>query len=149
LNPPLLVYDCAARWVILSDTQGGDIVLELTKETDSPCSLGMPQKIAALLAYLLAWVGGLIFYFGEKDNRFVRFCAMQSLMVNAALITATVLLTILSRIDAIGVVFFVLNVLVTVAAVAAMVFLGVQGYRGYSVRLPFVGELAEQWSAID
>jgi len=124
-------------------------MLELVKQPDSPCSLGMPQRIAALLAYLLAWVGGLIFYFGEKDNKFVRFCAMQSLMINAVLITAMVLLTILSRVDTIGVVFFVLNILVSVAVVGALVFLGVQGYRGYSVKLPFVGELAEQWSAID
>jgi hypothetical protein len=50
---------------------------------NGPTSMGMDANVAAGLSYLFSIVGGLIFYFGEKQNRFVRFHAMQSILFNA------------------------------------------------------------------
>src|SRR5437667_7915954 len=50
---------------------------------NGPTSMGMDANVAAGLSSLLSIVGGLIFYFGEKQNRFVRFHAMQSIIFNA------------------------------------------------------------------
>ena len=41
-----------------------------------PTSMGMQANVAAGLNYLFGWIGGLIFFLGEKQNRFVRFHAM-------------------------------------------------------------------------
>ena len=49
------------------------------------CSINMQPNLAALLSYLLGFVTGLIFYLIEKDNKFVRFHAMQSILVFGAL----------------------------------------------------------------
>ncbi|HEX9133844.1 MAG TPA: DUF4870 domain-containing protein [Ktedonobacteraceae bacterium] len=43
-------------------------------------SLGMRARTAGWLSYLLGWVTGLIFFLLEKENRFVRFHAMQSIL---------------------------------------------------------------------
>ena len=43
-------------------------------------ALGMKARTAGWLCYLFAWVTGLIFFLLERDSRFVRFHAMQSML---------------------------------------------------------------------
>src|SRR5215472_15274355 len=43
-------------------------------------SLGIRARTAGLLCYLFGWVTGLIFFLLEKENHFVRFHAMQSIL---------------------------------------------------------------------
>ena len=44
-------------------------------------STGINPTVAGLLCYLLGFVTGIIFLVLEKENRFVRFHAMQSIFV--------------------------------------------------------------------
>ena len=44
-------------------------------------SLGLEENFEAVLCYIGFWVTGLIFYFVEDKNKFVRFHAMQSILV--------------------------------------------------------------------
>jgi len=44
-------------------------------------SIGMQPNLAGLLCYFLGFITGLVFYLVEKKNHFVRFHAMQSLVV--------------------------------------------------------------------
>src|SRR5258706_8239555 len=46
-----------------------------------PTSMGMQANVAAGLSYLFGWIGGVIFFFCEKQNPFVRFNAMQSVIL--------------------------------------------------------------------
>ncbi|MQY55153.1 MAG: hypothetical protein GH156_01060, partial [Dehalococcoidia bacterium] len=41
---------------------------------------GIEPNIAGLLCYVLGWVTGLVFFLIEKDDEFVRFHAMQSII---------------------------------------------------------------------
>jgi len=54
-------------------------------EIDADCtkksSTGMDPKVAVLLAYLFGWVGGLVFWLIEKENKFVKWNALQSLIL--------------------------------------------------------------------
>src|ERR1044072_6679688 len=52
--------------------------------TPSPTSsaAGLDPKAAAALSYI--WIVGLIFFFIEKENKFVRFHAMQSILFGIA-----------------------------------------------------------------
>ena len=43
-------------------------------------STGLQENVAGLLCYVLGWVTGLIFILIEKENKFVRFHAMQSIV---------------------------------------------------------------------
>lgn len=44
-------------------------------------STGLDANVAAGLSVLLGWVGGLVFFLVEKDSKFVRFHAMQSILI--------------------------------------------------------------------
>ena len=44
-------------------------------------SLGLEENFEAALCYLFFWISGLFFYFVEDKNKFIRFHAMQSILV--------------------------------------------------------------------
>ena len=48
-------------------------------------STGIQPNVAALLAYLVGFVSGLVFFLIEKENKFVRFHAMQSIGLSGGL----------------------------------------------------------------
>ena len=52
---------------------------------EAKTSTGMNQNVAGLLCYLAGWITGLIFFLIEKENRFVRFHAMQSIITFGSL----------------------------------------------------------------
>lgn len=111
-----------------------------------PCSTGLDQGVAVLLAYLFGWISGLIFYFVERQNQLVRFSAMQSIMLSALWFALLLTLSILSSIPLLGIVFRILNGLFGVGFVALVVVLIIQGFKGKRVVLPVLGELADRWS---
>jgi uncharacterized membrane protein len=101
---------------------------------------GQAQKapVAAFLCYLAGWITGLIFYLVEKDNRFVRFHAMQSIVTFGGL---TVITTILGFIPVIG---LILLPLVGIAWFVLWILLMVKAFQGEKIKLPFAGEIAEK-----
>ena len=98
---------------------------------------GIKPNIAALLAYLLGFVTGLIFLLIEKNNKFVRFHAMQSIIVFGGIFIAQ---WIISFIPAIGP---VLSGLVSLLGVGLWVVLMVKAFQGEQFKLPWAGDLAE------
>jgi len=46
-------------------------------------SLGLDENIEGALCYVLGWLTGIVFFVLEKDNRFVKFHAMQSIVVHS------------------------------------------------------------------
>ena len=61
-------------------------------ENTQKTSTGLDANVAAALTYAVGWVTGLAFLVMEKDNRFVRFHAMQSTIVFATLSLGFILL---------------------------------------------------------
>jgi len=55
-------------------------------------SLGLDENVEALLCYLFGWVTGIIFLILEKENKLVRFHAMQSLITFLFLSIVSVLI---------------------------------------------------------
>lgn len=47
-----------------------------------PSSTGMKENVAGLLCYPVGWITGLIFILIEKESRFVRFHATQSIIAS-------------------------------------------------------------------
>src|ERR1700731_664982 len=62
--------------------------------TRDPSSMDLPPNVAAALA-CIPLVGGIIFYFLEKRNGFVRFYAMQSIIFGSAWILFDIISKIL------------------------------------------------------
>ena len=103
-------------------------------------STGIQPNVAGLLCYLLGWVTGLIFFLIEKDNKFVRFHAMQSMIVFGGL---TVLNIVFSMLFALSGLFFIFK-LIYLAGLALWIVLMVKAYQGESFKIPVAGDIAEQ-----
>ncbi len=101
-------------------------------------STGIEPKVAALLSYLVGWVTGLIFFLIEKDNKYVRFHAFQSMVVFGAL---TVLSIILVMIPVIG---WALIPIVNIAGLILWITLMIKAYQGEKLKLPVAGDMAEK-----
>ncbi|MGZ3611983.1 MAG: hypothetical protein ACXVDN_08015 [Ktedonobacteraceae bacterium] len=121
---------------------------------NGPTSMGMDANVAAGLSYLFSIVGGLIFYFGEKQNRFVRFHAMQSILFNAfwivlfivfffvqSILYATVILSPLAL------VLTCLTFLLPFAVLVLWIILMVYAFQGKYFKLPVIGDYAEKYAA--
>jgi len=121
-------------------------MFETSKVENAPCSTGLDQGVSVLLAYLFGWISGLIFFLVEKDNKFVRFCAMQSILINAIFIALWIVFSILGIIPFLGLIFSLLFMLLAIGFLVGIILLIVKAYSGEKVKLPVIGDLAEQWS---
>ncbi len=99
-------------------------------------STGLQENTAGLLCYLLGWITGIIFLVLEKDNKFVRFHAVQSIVVFGAY---TVLSIIFGWIPIVG---WILNTIIGIAAFILWVILMVKAYQGSMYKLPVSGDIA-------
>lgn len=116
-------------------------------------SLGMDENIAALLSYLFGWLTGLIFFLLEKKSSYVKFHAMQSIIVFGALTVASIVIAIvgfvLSFIPILGgILATLLNIALWLATIGAWILLMVQAYQGKRFKLPIAGDIAEKNSAV-
>jgi len=104
-------------------------------------SMGLEPNVAGLLCYVVGWITGLVFYLMEKDNRFVRFHAMQSIVVSGALtIVGLVLGPVLAFVPLLG---FLVPIL-WLALIALWILLMVKAYQNQWYKLPWAGDFAEK-----
>ena len=103
-----------------------------------PPSTGLNQNVAAMLCYLAGWVTGLIFFLIEKDNKFVRFHAMQSIITFGGL---TALFMFAAFIPVLG---WMLFPILGIVQLVLWILLMVKAYQGEKFKLPVIGDLAEQ-----
>ena len=99
---------------------------------------GIQPNVAALLSYVLGFVTGLIFILIEKQNKFVRFHAMQSIITFGALIAIQWMISLLPFLG------LLVSGLISILEVVLWVVLMVKAYQGETFKLPVVGELAEK-----
>jgi uncharacterized membrane protein len=110
-------------------------------------STGLDPKIANLLAYLFSWLGGLIIWIMEKENKFVKWNALQALILGIVqMVCIIVVSVILGMIPYIGWFFFswLGYVLAGVCWILAIVAI-VMGFSGKTFRIPGVASLTDKW----
>ena len=119
-----------------------------------PTNLGMPPNVGGLLCYV-PYCLGLIFSavvaIVEKQSRFLRFHAFQSLLLQGAAIALWVAFVIARAIAAmiagpLAFLVWLVGLLVFMALLGLMIFLMVKAYNNEQFELPVVGELAKQWA---
>ena len=103
-------------------------------------STGLDENVAGLLCYVGWWVSGIVFILLEKENKFVRFHAIQSIYVFGVI---TIALIILSWIPFIG---WVLGSLIWLLGLVLWIVLMVKAYQGTMYKLPWTGDFAEKRS---
>jgi uncharacterized membrane protein len=100
-------------------------------------STGLDANVAAALSYLVGFVTGLIFLLVEKENRFVRFHAMQSTLVFAGIVLVNILLNLVPFLGVLVGIF----VVVPLSAVLWLLLM-FKAYQGEEFKLPLVGPMA-------
>ena len=122
-------------------------------------STGLDDNVASLLAYLFQFLGGLIFFLIEKDSRFVRFHAMQSMLLSGAFwvglialwIVSFVLTLILGQISGllaglVWVITLLLQLVLCVGGLIGFIFCMIKAYQRQYFKLPILGAYAEKFS---
>jgi uncharacterized membrane protein len=112
--------------------------------TTSPTSSGLAPNVAGALAYVLGPLTGVVFFVIEKESRFVRFHAAQSIVVGIALVVVSIALTILSTVLAfvpfVGwLVGFVLTMMFGFGSFALWLLLLYRAYQGQEWEVPGIG----------
>lgn len=115
-------------------------------------SSGMGNNVAGLLCYLFGWLGGLIFLLIDpyKGNRFVRFCAFQSIFLDVAIVAIAFGLGILGFLLAIvtrgfgGLLMLLIWPLFWLAFLGTKIFLMIKAYGNQEFKLPVIGDLASK-----
>lgn len=118
-----------------------------TSGADDATSLGMNGKTAAAASYVLLFFSGIVFFFLERKNRFVRFSAAQSILLFGSISIVLAVLHLLTIIPilgfVLGLIFTPISLVLEVVMVVLWIALTVLAYRGVKVKLPFFGEYAE------
>ena len=122
---------------------------------------GLDPKVAAALSYI--WIVGVIFFFIEKENKFVRFHAMQSILFGIANTVIMVVLLIIgviltfafgiggtiiggvvgSLVSMLTWVIWLLFWVIAIALILGLVLAAVKAYQGQKLKLPIIGNIAE------
>jgi len=116
-------------------------------------TFGLDENVASAACYVLTWVTGIIFFVMEKDNKTVRFHAMQSILTFLPLM---ILIWIISAIigmmvfgaglyGAVGIwgIFSLIITLIWIIMLLLWLFLMYKAYQGEKFLMPIVGAIAE------
>jgi uncharacterized membrane protein len=114
-------------------------------------STGLPSNVAAALA-CIPLIGGLVFYILEKQDRLVRFYAMQSIIFGGIWFLFSVISRIFSfilwSIPVAGVIFGSLwtfvSAVVQLGLLVIMIIAMIKAFSGVRWDIPFVGPLARK-----
>ena len=120
-------------------------------------ALGLDTNVGALLCYLpicaISLIYSIIVLVTDKENKFMRFHAVQSLILTVAYIVVVIAVQIfIAMVGAItgstvlSLLLSLVLIAVIIAFLAAMIYGMVKGYQGQTFKFPVVGDLAEKWS---
>jgi uncharacterized membrane protein len=122
-------------------------------------STGMDANTLALLSYIaafiisfipflkwVAWAAPLVIFLIEKNSPFVKFHAMQALLLEAVGWVCGVVFGILAAIGILSGLFITLSWLVSVALLVCAIVAMVKAHGYYEFKLPVVGDLALNFS---
>jgi uncharacterized membrane protein len=111
-----------------------------TGHPNGPTTVNMETNTLAGLSYL-TWIAGLIIFLVEKQNRFARFHAMQSILLT---VVTFVVWIIVGFIPFLG---LVLGPLVWIAGFILWLMCVINAFQGRYFKLPVIGDYAERWSS--
>ena len=127
----------------------------MASPASGPTNIGVAPNVGGLLCYVPCCIGfifSIVVVIVEKQSRFVRFHAFQSLLLNGAVIVvwvgSMVLRTVLYMVG-LGMVTLLVTVAmwaVLVAGLVVLIMMMIKANSGEQYSLPMIGELAAKWA---
>jgi uncharacterized membrane protein len=124
----------------------------MASPTPGQTNLGVSPNVGGLLCYVPCCIGlifSVVAAIVEKQSKFVRFHAFQSLLLHAATVVISIGLLIVQIILAVihmGIVGTLLRLLLGVGFLGLTIFLMVKANGGEEFELPVIGEMAKKWA---
>ncbi len=130
-------------------------------------ALGLDGNLAAAIGYPIG-ILAIICLIMEKENRFVKFHALQSILLHVAIMVVGIALGIIFMIIGIilgvasaaanssaggglaaifGLLSFLVWIIILVAYIGGLIMAAVKSYNGVMFKLPIIGNLAEKWTS--
>jgi uncharacterized membrane protein len=139
-NPPPMPVETAA---------GGDM--------KAKTALGLDANLGAAIGYPVG-ILALVIFIMEKENRFARFHALQSILYHVGAfvlfivvgIVLGILVAVLSMISSslaglVGILLWIVIMIAVLIYIAGALFCGYKAYSGASMKLPVIGGMAEKF----
>jgi len=134
--------------------EGGSMATSTPGGT-SGTNLGMAPNTAGLLCYAPCCIGlifSIVAAIVEKQSRFVRFHAFQSLLLHAAGLVIGIGLNVLqavlgfSGLGAVGLLLSLVGLVVGLGFLALTIYMMIKANAGEEIQLPVVGPMAKGWA---
>jgi len=103
-------------------------------------STGLDENIAGLLCYVLGWVSGIVFLLLERESKFVKFHAVQSIIIFGVL---SVVNSVLGWIPVLG---LIVGIISGILAFVLWILLMVKASQGERYKVKWAGDYAERWA---
>ncbi|NMC36554.1 DUF4870 domain-containing protein [Candidatus Beckwithbacteria bacterium] len=118
-------------------------------EKTSKTITGLEPNVEAALCYVLGWVSGLLFLLLEKDNKKIRFHAMQSLVTFGFIhilymVLVVVLVPVMFAIGPLAALLGIIMPLIGIGSFILWLVLIVKTYQGEEFVVPILGEFAKK-----
>lgn len=110
---------------------------------------GMPPNVAAALAYIFTVLTGPIILMIEKENKYVRFHAVQAILYGAVWILFWIVFgiavnTIRFLPTVVWIIDTLLHFVIMLGGLVILLFLIYKTYNGERIKLPILGNIAEK-----
>ena|SRR3990167_70590 len=99
------------------------------------------RNLVAALSYLLGFVTGIVILLVEKQDKFIRFHAMQSTLIFGVLFIANF---VINLVITPGVFWSLLNGLISLIVLVVWLVSMIKAYQGQMFKWPIVGDFAEK-----
>ncbi len=114
-------------------------------------SFGLAPNVAAGLASFFSWLGGLVILLGKPPQPWVRFVAVQAIVLAIAYFVIQIAYTVLSiilgiaHLGAVALILWPIDMLVGIAFFVFWLISTIQAFQGKAYRIPFIAQYADRW----
>ncbi len=121
--------------------------------SDNQTKLGVAPNVGGLLCYVPCCIGfifSIVAVIVEKENKFVRFHAFQSLLLCGAAFVSFFAVTVTSVVlgmmsGGLGLLIGLVNYPLLAAWMIVLIFLMIKANNNEEFKLPVIGDMAAQW----
>lgn len=127
----------------------------MASPTPGQTNLGVAPNVGGLLCYVPCCIGfifSVVVAIVEKQSRFVRFHAFQSLLLHGAAFVCGIALQVLQivlaivHLGAVGLLLSLVGLVLGVGLLGVSIFLMIKANANEEVELPVIGAMARKWA---
>ena len=128
----------------------------MASPASGPTNIGVAPNVGGLLCYIPCCIGflfSIVVAVVEKQSRFVRFHAFQSLLLHAGMIVIGIgfgfvsMALAFANIGILNLLLLPIRMLLGLAFLAVLIVLMIKANGGEEFELPVIGEMAKKWSS--